>query len=213
MRKWLPRFLFLVAVAALVLVLRFTVFLPDPVTVAVVPAERGRVESTGTNSKAGTVKARQRASLSPETGGLVVEILRRKGEKVKAGEVLLRLNDAIQKARINHAQRALGASAGQVLGLFLVEAVIQAVLGGLGGLGLGLGLAADLRTLVPGLPVVTPVVYIPAALGVSMFTGLAAGVVPARRAAALDPIVVMDGGAVVGIITSLDLLENWPATG
>ncbi len=87
--------------------------------------------------------------------------------------------------------RALGASAGQVLGLFLVEAVILAVLGGLGGLGMGLGLAAGLRTLVPGLPVVTPVVYIPAALGVSMVTGLVAGVVPARRAAALDPIVAL----------------------
>ncbi len=110
MRKWLVRFLILAVVVALVFVLRITVFQPDPVKVVAVPAERGWVESTVTNSKAGTVKARQRASLSPETGGLVVEILRRKGERVKACEVLLRLNDAIPKAQVSHAKRALEAA-------------------------------------------------------------------------------------------------------
>jgi len=87
--------------------------------------------------------------------------------------------------------RALGASARQVHLLFLMEAVILAVLGGIGGLGVGLGLAAGLRVLVPGLPVVTPFMYIPIALTISFVTGLGAGVLPARRAAAMDPIVAL----------------------
>ena len=52
----------------------------------------------------------------------------------------------------------------------------------------GLGIAALLRALVPGMPVYTPLRYVLAALVVSLITGLLSGVVPARRAASLDPI-------------------------
>jgi putative ABC transport system permease protein len=41
---------------------------------------------------------------------------------------------------------------------------------------------------VPGLPVYTPLSYVVAAVGVSALAGLVAGVLPARRAAALDPV-------------------------
>jgi putative ABC transport system permease protein len=84
--------------------------------------------------------------------------------------------------------RALGATGAQVRGLFLVEAVVLALIGGVGGLAAGLGIAAALRAFVPGLPVQTPPEYVLAAVAVSFATGLAAGVLPARRAAALDPI-------------------------
>ena len=40
----------------------------------VTAVERGRVESTLTNSKAGTVRARLRSRLTAETGGRVVEV-------------------------------------------------------------------------------------------------------------------------------------------
>ena len=45
-----------------------------------------------------------------------------------------------------------------------------------------------LRLAVPGLPVHTPGLYIALALGVSVATGLVAGVAPADRAARMDPV-------------------------
>jgi len=84
--------------------------------------------------------------------------------------------------------RALGGTRGQVQGLFLVEAAALALLGGAVGVTAGLGLCALLRTAVPGLPIETPPEFVAAALTVSLATGLASGVLPARRAARLDPI-------------------------
>jgi putative ABC transport system permease protein len=84
--------------------------------------------------------------------------------------------------------RALGASRQQVHRIFLVEAAVLATCGGLLGVGLGLGLCDLLRAAFPGLPIHTPMVFLVAAVAVSATTGLAAGVLPARRAAALDPI-------------------------
>jgi len=84
--------------------------------------------------------------------------------------------------------RALGATAAQVQTMFLAEAIALATLGGLAGIAIGLGLAELLRLAVPGLPVETPVRFVLAGLATSVATGLLAGVAPARRAAALDPI-------------------------
>jgi putative ABC transport system permease protein len=84
--------------------------------------------------------------------------------------------------------RALGATAGQVQTVFLAEAAALATLGGIAGIGSGLGLGALLRVAVPGLPVETPMRFVLAGLAVSVATGLVAGVAPARRAAALDPL-------------------------
>jgi putative ABC transport system permease protein len=84
--------------------------------------------------------------------------------------------------------RALGATERNVQRLFLLEAVILTVLGGIAGIVIGLGISAILRVAVPGLPVYTPPRYIGAALLVCAVTGLLAGVVPARRAALLHPI-------------------------
>lgn len=84
--------------------------------------------------------------------------------------------------------RAIGASGSQVATLFLAEASAIALLGGAAGVATGLGLAALLRWLVPGLPVETPLSFVVLALVVSLATGLLSGVLPARRAAQLDPI-------------------------
>jgi putative ABC transport system permease protein len=84
--------------------------------------------------------------------------------------------------------RAVGASATQVAGLFLAEAAAVAVAGGAVGVAIGFALGATLRRLVPGLPVETPLSFVMVALGVSLVVGLLSGVLPARRAARLDPI-------------------------
>ena len=61
METWSYRLLFVVGAIALGVGVRAWLFEPEPVTVKVVLAEIGRVEDTVTNSRAGTVKARQRA--------------------------------------------------------------------------------------------------------------------------------------------------------
>jgi HlyD family secretion protein len=103
-RRLLSRSLLLVGLVALVAALRLTAFAPDPVPVRVVAAEKGRVEETVTNSRAGTVKARRRAKLAPETGGRVLELPRRRGARVRKGDLLLRVDDALQRAQLRLAE-------------------------------------------------------------------------------------------------------------
>ena len=84
--------------------------------------------------------------------------------------------------------RALGAESGQVLLLFLVEAAVLAGLGGIAGLVLGIGGAQLLTLAIPALPVHTPWLYVVIAEALAIVIGIIAGVVPARRAAQLDPV-------------------------
>ena len=84
--------------------------------------------------------------------------------------------------------RALGSEQNQILGIFLGEAVILAAIGGLAGLVLGVGGAWLLGLLVPALPTHTSWTYIVAAELLAAGIGLLAGVLPARRAAALNPV-------------------------
>jgi len=84
--------------------------------------------------------------------------------------------------------RALGARRSQVLNLFLGEAIVLAAIGGISGLGLGVGIAWLLHAAIPALPVHTPMLYVILAEVLAVSIGLIAGVVPARRAAHLDPI-------------------------
>jgi putative ABC transport system permease protein len=83
---------------------------------------------------------------------------------------------------------ALGARRQTILGLFLGEAVALAAIGGLVGLLLGIGMAQLINFFVPALPVHTPLSFVLLAEGLASAIGLAAGVLPARRAALLDPV-------------------------
>jgi putative ABC transport system permease protein len=87
--------------------------------------------------------------------------------------------------------RAVGATSGQILLLFLSEAVLLSTLGGVLGVATGLGLSQLLRLQVPALPVQTPITYVFLALAVSLAVGLASGLLPARRAARLEPVVTL----------------------
>ncbi|MDH4229237.1 MAG: ABC transporter permease [Nitrospirota bacterium] len=84
--------------------------------------------------------------------------------------------------------RALGASRERILLLFLAEAVVLSVSGGVAGLLVGTLVAQGLGLVVPALPVAVPWNYALGALLVCVVIGLLAGVAPARRAAALDPV-------------------------
>ena len=84
--------------------------------------------------------------------------------------------------------RALGATQGAILALFLGEAALLSVIGGTAGLLAGWGTAEALQLAVPALPVHTPWRYALAAEIVAVGVGLIAGIMPARRAARLDPL-------------------------
>lgn len=84
--------------------------------------------------------------------------------------------------------RAVGATQRSMLMLFLGEAALLAAIGGTAGLLLGWGIALLLQLALPALPVHTPWSYAVLAEVVAVAVGLAAGVLPARRAARLDPL-------------------------
>jgi putative ABC transport system permease protein len=84
--------------------------------------------------------------------------------------------------------RALGAQRRQVVGLFLGEAVVLALAGGLAGLTVGIGGAWLIAASVPGLPAQVAWDYALLALLIAVLIGLLAGVTPALRAAGLDPV-------------------------
>lgn len=113
MRRWLIRIAILVVLVAAGLVLRATVFRPKPIEVQAQPVGRGRVEETVTNTRAGTVKARRRAQLAPEVGGRILSITHREGERVKAGEVLMRLDASLNEAQVTLSRRELQAMEAQ----------------------------------------------------------------------------------------------------
>ena len=110
MNRWARRFLVLGAVAAGVWLLRVTVFRPDPVPVTVYSVDRGHVEETVVNSRAGTVESRLHARMSPGIDGLVAAIVAEKGAALKKGDVLLRLDDGELRAQTNLRARSLDAA-------------------------------------------------------------------------------------------------------
>jgi len=75
LRRYRTPLFVVAAIVVAIVILRWTVFAPAPVPVDVATVERGTVESTVTNSRAGTVKARRRAKLSPQEGGRVIALL------------------------------------------------------------------------------------------------------------------------------------------
>ncbi|HVT04767.1 MAG TPA: ABC transporter permease [Thermoanaerobaculia bacterium] len=84
--------------------------------------------------------------------------------------------------------RALGARREQVSMIFLGEAAMLAAVGGAAGLALGIGLSQVLKLVIPALPVSTPWSFAILAEAMSVGVGLIAGVLPARRAARMEPL-------------------------
>ncbi len=84
--------------------------------------------------------------------------------------------------------KAIGATPRQILWLFLSEAAVISLCGGVLGLVTGIGLSWLIHAVAPGLPVHTPVEYVVLALAVSLGVGLLSGILPARRAARMDPV-------------------------
>ena len=85
--------------------------------------------------------------------------------------------------------KAIGATRQHILLQFLIEALFLCLLGGLAGLVAGYGIGAVAASFIPGFPAAhTPIWAIALALGFSLAVGMIFGILPAVKAANLDPI-------------------------
>lgn len=83
---------------------------PKPIVVELATITRGDVEATVVNTRAGTIKACQRAKLAPAAGGQIARIRVKEGDRVQEGQILLELWNADLLAQRDLAQRQLAMS-------------------------------------------------------------------------------------------------------
>ncbi len=106
------------------------------------------------------------------------------------GITVMMLTAARGRAREIALRMALGARRRDIARQFLVEACLTAVVGGVVGAVLGLATGAILATAFK-MPISYEAWFLPAAFAAAVTVGLAAGIVPARRASGLDPAAVL----------------------
>ncbi len=87
-----------VVIAAFIGVL-WRLTLPKSVAVVVKEVDRGRVEATIANTRAGSIEACQRTKLSTILGGRIEVLAVKEGDKVKKGQLLMKLWNDDQKAQ------------------------------------------------------------------------------------------------------------------
>ncbi len=85
-----------------------------PLSVVLQKVERGTVEASVSNTRAGTVNACRRAKMSPSAGGQIAKLQVKKGQRVKKGQVLLELWDSDLHAQERLAQEQLKTSTTRV---------------------------------------------------------------------------------------------------
>ena len=107
------------------------------------------------------------------------------------GVIAIMMISVTERTREIGVRKALGATRGTILWQFLVEAVTLTGIGAALGLVLGILLARGVRTAWPSIPASTPLGAVAAALIVSAFTGILFGLLPAMRAARLDPVAAL----------------------
>lgn len=83
---------------------------PEPLALQVAEVQRGSVEATVANTRAGTVEAERRAKLAPTTSGSVAVLPVRRGDRVEQGQLLLELWNADLQAELAVAQARVKAA-------------------------------------------------------------------------------------------------------
>jgi len=106
----MKRILILTVAAALLLAVLWQARREEPLAVTLHTVERGTVELTVTNTRAGTVKACRRSALSMPGGGRVEVLHVKEGQEVAAGELLLELWNEDRKAMTAQAESQLAAA-------------------------------------------------------------------------------------------------------
>lgn len=87
-------------------------------------------------------------------------------------------------------RKSLGATRGNIVSQFLIESMTLTTIGGLIGIGLGAGLANTVA-LIAGWPLLISLPVILLGIGFSMVIGIIFGLLPANKAAKLDPVEAM----------------------
>jgi putative ABC transport system permease protein len=107
------------------------------------------------------------------------------------GVIAIMMISVTERTREIGVRKALGATRGTILWQFLVEAVTLTGCGAAVGLLLGIATTIGVRTAWPSIPASTPASAIISALVASAFTGVLFGMLPAVRAARLDPVTAL----------------------
>ncbi len=106
------------------------------------------------------------------------------------GVIAIMMISVTERTREIGVRKALGATKGLILWQFLVEAATLTGIGGAIGLALGAAVAFFVRSNFP-IPAEIPLMSVVAAIGGSIVTGVVFGILPAFRAAQLDPVAAL----------------------
>jgi putative ABC transport system permease protein len=107
------------------------------------------------------------------------------------GVIAIMMISVTERTREIGVRKALGATRGTILWQFLVEAVTLTAIGAAIGLLGGVAVAITVRNVWPAIPASTPASAILSALAASALTGVLFGMLPAVRAARLDPVAAL----------------------
>jgi putative ABC transport system permease protein len=107
------------------------------------------------------------------------------------GVIAIMMISVTERTREIGVRKALGATRGVILWQFLVEAVTLTGIGAAIGLVLGILVAVGIRTAWPEIPASTSLTSVVVSLLASAVTGVLFGIMPAMRAARLDPVVAL----------------------
>ena len=100
----------LVALAVLLFLASWYLSRPEPIKVITAVVERGTVEATVANTRAGTVKACRRAGLAPAIGGQIADLPVKEGDRVTTGQLILSLWNDNLRAQVDLAEREASAA-------------------------------------------------------------------------------------------------------
>ena len=106
-RPWIRRALIALGLPALAAAAVWWLGRPKPVPVLVETVSRGSVEASVANTRAGTVEACQRTRLSTIAGGRIEVLAVKEGDRVKKGQLLMRLWSDDQRAEKAYARAQL----------------------------------------------------------------------------------------------------------
>jgi putative ABC transport system permease protein len=103
------------------------------------------------------------------------------------GVVAIMMISVTERTREIGVRKALGATRGEIMFQFLVEAATLTLVGCLIGMALGAGVAWGVRSFTP-VPASVPLISVVAAVVASILTGVLFGLYPANKASKLDPV-------------------------
>jgi putative ABC transport system permease protein len=103
------------------------------------------------------------------------------------GVVAIMMISVTERTREIGVRKALGATRGEIMFQFLVEAATLTLVGCLVGMALGAGVAWAVRSFTP-VPATVPLLSVVAAVLASILTGVLFGLYPANKASRLDPV-------------------------